>query len=237
MGQAAIWGEVANAALQVGTAWVNQSSQHKANRMNLQIAREQQKWEERMSNTAVQRRVRDIQQAGGNPALAFTNGQEATTPTYTPARMEAVKLDSPRINTGALLAGMLTKSQILNMSAQTRLTTEQARLAEEQQRETRSRTLLNLTTGSQREQEIRNLETTNRKIEQEIQTMATERAIKEIQLFVASHTREEAIEAIKNNSIITKHHVDTEGFKSDWALIKRTLLRLLDADTGILEKD
>lgn len=64
------------------------SSAHKANRMNLKLQREQQAWSKDMANTAVQRRKADITAAGGNPALAFTGGQEAATPSVAPARME-----------------------------------------------------------------------------------------------------------------------------------------------------
>lgn len=70
-------------------AWAGSSAQHSANRTNIRLQREQQAWEERMSNTAVARHAADIERAGGNRALAFVNGQQASTPTVTPARVES----------------------------------------------------------------------------------------------------------------------------------------------------
>lgn len=130
----AVWGEVANAALQAGTAVLNYKSQSNANKTNVKLQRENQAWEEEMSNTAVQRRYKDILAAGGNPAAAFVNGADATTPTVTPARVEAPRFDAPRFNTAALLQ----KAQIDNMiantqntSADTRIKTTQARILED----------------------------------------------------------------------------------------------------------
>lgn len=105
----------------IGTAIMGSDSQRQANRQNILQSREQRAWEEMMSNTAVRRRADDIEAAGGNRALAFTSGSEASTPSYTPARVEPVfngRLDF----TGKAIAAM----QAQQIQAQTRLTSAQA---------------------------------------------------------------------------------------------------------------
>lgn len=70
------------------------SGQDSANKTNLKIAREQMKFQERMSNTAHQREAADLRAAGMNPLLAANGG--ATTPAGASATMQNANSDLAR---------------------------------------------------------------------------------------------------------------------------------------------
>lgn len=109
-----------------GTAadtWASTSSAHQANRTNIQLQREQRDWQEDMSNTEIQRRKRDLELAGGNPALAFTEGQGASSPGVAAPHVEPeYKGGLGNIGSAALVA-----AQLKNLNAQTELTRETTR--------------------------------------------------------------------------------------------------------------
>ena len=62
----------------LGAAGISYAGQQAANAANIQMAREQMKFQERMSNTSHQREVEDLRAAGLNPLISATGG--ASTP-------------------------------------------------------------------------------------------------------------------------------------------------------------
>lgn len=68
------------AAGALGAGLLGHHGQHKANKANIQMAREQMDWQEGMSNTAYQRVMKDMYDAGLNPILAAKLGGASTPP-------------------------------------------------------------------------------------------------------------------------------------------------------------
>jgi len=92
--------------------------QRKANKQNIALAREQMAFQERMSNTAVQRRMEDFRKSGINPLLAAR--YDATTPAGALSTMQNVG--------GAAITGMQQGSASALNVAQENTQREQAEL-------------------------------------------------------------------------------------------------------------
>lgn len=75
----------AAAIAQGGMTWLGQRG---ANQANKDIAREQMQFQERMSSTAYQRAMADMESAGLNPILAYQQGG-ASTPSGASAQMQS----------------------------------------------------------------------------------------------------------------------------------------------------
>jgi len=97
----------------LGDIWAQSS----ANAANKAIAREQMLFQERMSNTAMQRRVADLRKAGLNPMLALQDA--ASSPVGASTRVESVTGGRAGERVGAL-AGQVAGIQ--NIKAQTAAT-------------------------------------------------------------------------------------------------------------------
>lgn len=102
--------------------------QRQTNEMNKEIATNQMRFQETMSNTAYQRSMADMKKAGLNPMLAFQQGG-ASTPAGATATMVAPK------NTSALAAGLRTglssAQDAVGLSNQMKATDSQAALNRE----------------------------------------------------------------------------------------------------------
>jgi hypothetical protein len=125
---------VAGAIIGAGASAFGQSS---ANRTNRRIAREQMRFQERMSSTAYQRAMDDMRTAGLNPMLAYTQGG-ASTPTGASANMQNVASDMPGAVNSAVSA-IMAKRQLKLMNEQIDKAKAEARTAWSEQGIARTR--------------------------------------------------------------------------------------------------
>ena len=82
-----VWSALIGAGATLGAGLLGAKGQRDANRQNLQIAREQMAFQERMSSTAYQRATKDLEKSGLNRILAL--GSPASSPGGASAVMQS----------------------------------------------------------------------------------------------------------------------------------------------------
>lgn len=145
-------GSIVSAGASLLGGAMSNKSQANANAQNISLARENRDWTERMSNTAIQRRVEDMKKAGINPLLSVSGASAgASTPSSSPAQVQST-LDP------SVMASLLTSVSSAQVASAEKKKIESETLSQEsnQRKQDISNLKMEIETGNLKGQELRN---------------------------------------------------------------------------------
>lgn len=124
------WAKAGDWSAKAVDQFLGQDAAHKANRTNIMLARENREWMEMMSNSAMQRHMKDLSAAGINPMYGLGTGAGAATPVGQAARVEPTYRPG---NMDLQISDTVLKAATAKgLEAQARLTNAEAALKESQ---------------------------------------------------------------------------------------------------------
>lgn len=197
----------------IGGIFGGMSSAERANRTNIKLQREQQAWEKEMSNTAVQRRAADIEMAGGNRALAFTNGQEASTPSVAPAQVQPTFKGDTNFTAKAIameqiaLQKQSTAASVNQANTAAQLNTALAGKANAEAVNIAAETANKGLTGKKLQEEITNLQASKREIEARAALLMSQEKVARLEAEIKSATKKDLIRMATSQADAAKYGV------------------------------